>query len=345
MKDQVANQPGVGWAILGTGALADRSIAPAIMDQVGCNLVAVYSRDASRGTDFSHRHGEPTVYTDYDELLNDAAVDVVYVATPNSLHAEQGISALNAGKHVLVEKPMALSVSEGRRMLAAADASGVFLGVGFHLRHKPTTVAARDLVAAGEVGSVFMLDVHVAGDKEFYPFDTWRSDRRLSGGGTILNQGTHAFDLVRFVTGAEIVSVTAQVDKVGIEDVFAGVCTLSSGAIAVLSSHQNLRGTRPDYSILGSDGWVEARGGTSPAPQEECRVHRQGEVRLLATSPHSAYWHEVANFTDAARGGARFLGNGHDGLAVIAAANAMYESAESGRTVLLEEKLADRLPG
>lgn len=112
---------------------------------------------------------------------------------------------------------------------------------------------------------------------------------------------------------------------------------MSSSDLAVFSSHQNLRGTRPGYSVLGTDGWVEARGGKSPAAHEECRVHRHGQVQLVPSSVHNAYRHEVADFNATARGGAQFLGNGRDGLAAIVAAIATYESAQTGRTVFLEK--------
>ena len=137
----------VKWGIVGLGGMGDR-FAAAVRATSRQRLAAVCAgRDGARGRAFAERHTASAFFTDFETLLADTGVDVVYIATPNALHASQTLLALEAGKHVLVEKPMALSLGDAREMEAAAVAHGRVLGVGFHLRHHPVHREARPPVA------------------------------------------------------------------------------------------------------------------------------------------------------------------------------------------------------
>ena len=142
----------IGWGIVSTGRHPDTKMAPAINAADGASLAAVMSRDMGRAEAFAQKHGSASAYDDLDALLRDPAVDVVYIASPNALHAEQAVRAAEAGKHVLVEKPMALSVDDAQRMIDACDSAGVRLGVGFHLRAHEGHQRLRTLVADGALG-------------------------------------------------------------------------------------------------------------------------------------------------------------------------------------------------
>jgi predicted dehydrogenase len=265
-------------------------------------------------------------------------VDVVYIASPNALHAEHTLAAVQAGKHVLVEKPMALSVADGQAMVDAASSAGVTLAVGFHLRHKSTALIAREAVRSGRLGRVFLADISVGAGKGLYPYHTWRADPRLAGGGTLLHQGTHAIDLIAFLTDHAISEVTCQLYVTDAdEDVFTATCRLEDGTLATLSSHQLHAGTRPDWVLFGEQGWLACRGGTSPFPGDELTFHvGRDEPSTLATSEVSAYDAEVDAFVGAVEGTAPVNGSGLDGLRAIAACEALYRSARERRTVAVE---------
>src|SRR6266508_1896419 len=130
----------VGWGIVGLGGIAER-VARAIGAAEGATLAAVCSRTAERAETFAREFGAARSYSDYSAFLSDEAVSLVYIATPNALHAHQTIEALGAGKHVLVEKPMALTVEDAERRVETARSRGLRLGVGFHLRHHPVHLA------------------------------------------------------------------------------------------------------------------------------------------------------------------------------------------------------------
>jgi 1,5-anhydro-D-fructose reductase (1,5-anhydro-D-mannitol-forming) len=322
----------VGWGIIGAGKLADIAIAPGITHDGGSHLAAVCGRDLGRAKEFADRHGGERAYDDYDRFLADPSVDVVYIATPNSLHRSQVVAAVQAGKHVLVEKPMALSVEDGRIMVEAAAAAGRVLGVGLHLRHKAINREAQRIIAGGKLGRVFFAEIAVGAGQGVYPYHTWRADQSLSGGGTLLHQGTHAVDLLEFLTGTRIVEVACLIDREP-EDVFVASCRLDDGTLASVSSHHLHAGTRPDWVVLGDAAWLQARGGTSPAVGDELLLHQGSEATALGSSDLVAYDAEVAAFSAAVQGGAPFDASGGDGLRNIAVFEALYRSARERTTV------------
>jgi 1,5-anhydro-D-fructose reductase (1,5-anhydro-D-mannitol-forming) len=332
----VSDRAVLGWGVIGAGKLADLFIGPAIARHAESRLAAVCSRDAGRAQAFAQRHGDGSAYDDYDRMLADPAVDIVYVATPNGLHREHAVAALEAGKHVLVEKPMALSIEDGRAMLDAASTAGRELGVGFHLRHKTANQAARAALVEGRLGRVFFADISVGAGKGVYPYDTWRAEPSMAGGGTLLHQGAHAIDLLPFLTGSRIASVACLTDDDTAEDVFAATCELEDGTLATISSHQLHAGTRPDWAVLGERAWLEGRGTTSPFPGDQVVLHQGGAAEPLASTAVSPYDAEIAAFAAAAQGRARVEGSGEDGLRAIAVAEALYRSAREGRTTRVE---------
>ncbi len=322
----------LGWAFVGTGRLAEGTIAPAVQEQVDSKIVAAFDVDWARAAAFSDRWGARAC-REYAEVLEDPSVDIVYVATPNAYHADRAIAALEAGKHVLCEKPMALRLSEGQSMVAMAAKVGRLLGVGFHLRHKPSNRIGRELVSSGRIGRVFLAELERGSSKTAFPHDGWRSQPHISGGGSIMNQGEHLVDLVRYLTGREIVSVSARADREPIEDVMAAVCTLEGGALATLASHQLWWNTRPDFALLGERGWVRGAGTCSPTPNDVVEIHDESGTTVIQGSDRSPYWCEVDDFVQAVLGRAALNGDGMDGLCAIAVVEALYRSVREGCSV------------
>lgn len=323
----------VGWAIIGIGKLSDAAMAPAIAAQPDSELAAVCSRDLRRAQDFGRRHGAQHAYDDLQAMVEDPAVDVVYIATPNGLHAAHALTAIRAGKHVLVDKPMVLTSGEGRELVAAAAGAQVRLGVGFQLRHKATNRAAREAIAAGAIGRAVSFDLFIGAGKDVFPFDTWRADAELAGGGTLLNQGTHVIDLLPFLAGSPVVEVTCLMDAERLEDVAVAVCRLDNGALATLSSNQVRGGTPRDWLAIGLEGWLEGRGALAAAAGDEVVRHDAQGSAVLATTTASAYDEQVDAFTRTVLGSAPVNGDGEDGLRNVAVVEALYRSARDGRTV------------
>ena len=215
----------MGWGLVSPGKHADLFLAPALSMAQDTHLVAVCSRDQAQADAFAAKHGAHVAYTSLDALVKDARVDVVLIASPNFLHASYTTRAAHAGKHVLVEKPMAVSVEEAVAMVQTCQAHGVKLGVGFHLRHHPGHREARRLVHEGVLGTLVQAQwgLGLRGHVEISPdrLMDMRSGRRSTWWGTperigsafaMLANGVHCVDLLRFLLGQHVVEVAALTD-------------------------------------------------------------------------------------------------------------------------------------
>ena len=217
----------MGLALVSPGRHADTFVAPAIGGAAGTQLVAVCSRDHERADAFAAKHGAQVAYTSLEALLADARVEVVCIASPNFLHAPYTMLAAQAGKHVLVEKPMAVNVEEAVAMVRTCQAHGVKLGVGFHLRHHPGHQAARRLIGEGVLGTITLVQAQwglgLRGQVEISPerlmdmrsgrhSTWWGTPERIGSAFAMLANGVHCVDLLRFLLGQHVVEVAALTD-------------------------------------------------------------------------------------------------------------------------------------
>ena len=152
----------IGWGLIGTGRIAEDRMLPGINAFKQNKLIGVVSRDAARAQDFAKRFGAQHAYTNFDDLLRNPEVDAVAIHTPNSLHCEEVLAAARAGKHVFCDKPMATTVADAERMLAACDKAGVQLGMNFHNRSMPCFIETKRIVDSGEIGEVTVVELEAS---------------------------------------------------------------------------------------------------------------------------------------------------------------------------------------
>jgi predicted dehydrogenase len=235
----------IGYAFMGRAhSSAWRNVAPAFDAELVPDLRVICGRDETLVQEAATRLGWAEWTTDWRELVAREDVDVIDVSTPGNLHAEMAIAALEAGKHVLCEKPLANSVAEAERTAAAraAAAHGVKAMVGFNYRRLPAVTLASQLVAGGTIGpirhlrAVYLQDWLI--DPEF-PL-TWRLQKELAGSGSLGDIGAHIVDLARFVTGEEIAEVSALLETfvkerplLGRADGLSATTAEGSGAVTV----------------------------------------------------------------------------------------------------------------
>ncbi len=189
----------VGLAVLGTGRIVETGYVPAVETAKGARLVAILSRDQARGDEAAHKYGIDAAYSDLDQLLADPQIDAVIVATPDGLHEDQVIAAAKAGKHVLCEKPMAISLAACQRMAEAVAKAGIVFAMGYDNRFNPGLAHVKELIDQGAVGPVRLARAY-ATSAVSNP-DNWRARGEQSGYWALSAVGTHVIDAYRWFFG------------------------------------------------------------------------------------------------------------------------------------------------
>ena len=333
----MSNGDRIGWGIVGLGRIADGAIAPAVQAAPNSTLAGVVSRDLAKAKDFADRHGAASAYDDYLALLENPAVDAVYIATPNAMHADQVVKAAQAGKHVLCDKPLATTVADAERAVDACEAAGVRLGVTFQTRNQQGMSQIRQLLADGEIGSVRLVQMEV-GIGRMLP-QGWRTDPSLAGVGVMNNMGVHAYDLLRYLLGAEVVEATAVVDvEAGfdVDTMALALLRFDNGALAYVNANQSVPNPQQDLSVYGTEGTVLGRNVTRPNLEGRVSVIGRTGTTELEVSTTGPFVATVANFADAVLQGRDPSPSGRDGLRSVQLTEALARSVREQRTVRLD---------
>ena len=253
--------PVLGWGVVGCGDVVERKSGPAIARAERSRMVQVMRRDGAAARAFARRHEVPAWTDDAQQVIAADAVDIVYVATPPSSHLQYVRAAAAAGKHVLVEKPMALNAAEGRAMVAACAAAGVELFVAYYRRFQPHVLRMRTLLAERAIGRPVQAAVELAaadvarrlaaGRRE------WRDDPAISGGGGLVDLGSHRIDLLVWLLGpvAEAHAVAARFQPgVAVEQTAAVVLRMESGALCSVRGDFYSGSDADSFIIEGENG-------------------------------------------------------------------------------------------
>ncbi|MEP3047434.1 MAG: Gfo/Idh/MocA family oxidoreductase [Roseibium sp.] len=191
----------VRWGIVGCGDVTEIKSGPALQKADRSELISVMRRDAEKAADYAERHNVPSWTADADELINNPDISAIYIATPPSTHADFTIKALEAGKHVLTEKPMALDLNECNRMAAAATATGNKLCVAYYRRALPRFEKLREIVQDGTIGTPRMVEVRHFLPESARPAQAWKLNPQVGGGGFFPDMQTHTLDWLTYVFG------------------------------------------------------------------------------------------------------------------------------------------------
>ncbi|MCH7606148.1 MAG: Gfo/Idh/MocA family oxidoreductase [Chloroflexi bacterium] len=340
----------LGWAIVSTGQHPDNKIAPAINAAKDQELIAVYSRDQGRADAFAQKHGAKAAYDSLDALMQDPRVDAVFIASPNFLHAEHTLAAAKAGKHVLVEKPMATTLEDSVAMVRGCREAGVKLGTGYHLRTHPGHILARRLILEGALGQVVLAQGQwgfgVRGQTAPPPRPAlrqwWDEPEMIGGASTMMGTGVHAVDLLRFLLDQEVSEVAAitngQTQEQPLEQLATMSLRFSGGVIATVTCGRLMPDSRNDFAVYGNNGRVTGRATLWEA--------RQGRVEVVSETVNRTevypreylgnFVAELEDFHQAIEQDREPAATGMDGLSVVQITLAMVRSARDGRTIKLE---------
>ena len=255
----------LGFAILGAGSAAafHRRAIEANAD-LGAKLIALVHYNPSRFKQLEVDFGVPCL--GQDELLDHRDVDVVCICTPSGQHAEQGIAAARAGKHVLVEKPMALTLADADAMIAACKNSSVRLGVVFQRRADPTFTRVRKAIEEGELGELTLGAVTIPyhRSQEYYGETGWRGTWVLDGGGVLMNQGIHLLDLLVWYMGDPVEAWAysgTQGRDIEVEDTAVAALRFANGAVATVAATTTATPGFPHrIEVYGSRGGIQVEG-------------------------------------------------------------------------------------
>jgi UDP-N-acetyl-2-amino-2-deoxyglucuronate dehydrogenase len=351
-----------GFGIIGAGVIA-ATHAAAIATIPGARLVAVTDVVPGQAQAFAGAHG-CTAEPGLDALLGRDDIDAVSVCVPSGLHAEVGMRAAAAGKHLVVEKPIDVTLAAADRLIDAAEAAGVVMTVISQHRFDPGLVELRRLLDAGALGRLVLGEASTKWYRRqgYYDSGAWRGTWALDGG-SLMNQGIHYADLLRWSMGplAEVTAVYATQDHdVEVEDTALAVLRFSSGAVGTIVSStavfpgfaQRLEVSGTGGTVVVEDGMIVHHGFTTEMPELGLRGTRVGRAAGsagaaanaadLGVSSHAA---QIADLLAATEQGRQPSVTAADGRAALEVVCAVYESAATGRTVVLPAAGAGQDPG
>jgi 1,5-anhydro-D-fructose reductase (1,5-anhydro-D-mannitol-forming) len=326
----------LGWGFIGASAIAEEWMAPAVQADPGSRLAAVMSRDIGRARALAARHGIPHAYADVAALLADPAVDIVYISSANQHHHGEALLAAAAGKHLLCEKPLALSLAAAAEMVEACRRHRVVMGTNHHLRNAAIHQALRRQLREGAIGRP--LAVRLAHAVHLPPaLRTWRVADPV-GGGAILDIGVHDVDLLRFLLGREPVEAVALAGSCGmaaegIEDSAMAVLRMDDGLLATMHMGYAFPASVTRLEIEGEAGLLIARDALAPRPVGTLALRRDGREEPVPVTHENLYAGAVRRFAAAVRSEGSPAATGQDGVRSLAGALAIREAAATGRAV------------
>lgn len=330
------------WGMIGASTIAREWVIGAIR-ATGGEVMSVMSTNAERGRAYAEANGIAKSVISLEDIVGDAGIDAVYISTTNELHREQAISAAKAGKHVLCEKPLALTLDDALAMVKAAREAGVVMGTNHHLRNAASHRAMRDAIAAGRIGKPLAARVFHA---VYLPphLQGWRLDKPEAGGGVILDITVHDTDTLRFVLNDDPVEAIAfsqsgGMGQAGLEDAVMGVLRFKSGLVAQFHDAFTTKFAETGFEVHGTEGSLIARNVMTQKPVGSVVLRNAEGEHELKLDQHNLYEAGLQTFHDAIAGKGKPSATGEDGVWSLATGLAVVQSAATGKAVAIEAGL------
>jgi xylose dehydrogenase (NAD/NADP) len=320
----------VKWGILSTAHI-NRLVIPPARESAKVDIVAVASREQGRAEEYARRWEIPRAYGSYEELLADEAIETVYISLPNNLHCEWSIRAVEAGKHVLCEKPMSRHTADVEAAFDAAEGAGRILSEAFMYRHNPQTKRLRQLVDEGAIGALRV--IRACFSFALYDAENIRLRTDVEGG-SLMDVGCYCVSGSRLLGGEpEVVYGQQLIGPSGTDWVFTGTMRMPGDVFALfdcgttLPDRDELEAIGTEGSLFVDDPWH--------ADEPGIELRRDGQVERIELPYENSYGLELENLSDAIRGEAEPLLGREDAVGNARAIEALFASAESGGAVTL----------
>ncbi len=338
--------------VIGCGKIAQIRHLPEYAANPAVKLYGLYDLNAARTASLAEQYGAEA-FSSYQELLSDPAIDAVSVCTANSFHCEVTVAALQAGKHVLCEKPMATTLAECEQMVAAAQGSGKFLMIGHNQRLARAHAKAKELIVQGEIGDIvtFRTTFGHAGPETWTidPQNVWFFDKKLAAFGAMADLGIHKTDLIQFLTGQHVVEVSAYLgtlDKklpggelIGVDDNAICIYRMSGGAVGTMTASWTYYGAEDNSTVLyGTKGMMRIYDDPSYSISI---VKKSGErvlydIDRIQTNDNQTSSGVIDLWVDSLVNNKAPEISGEEALNAMRAVFAAMESAETGRRITIE---------
>lgn len=332
--------PPVGVAIVGCGGMIAGVHAAALKEIPDARLVGGWSRSAEKTQRFSDQQGV-RAYRSFEELLGDQAVQAVSICLPSGHHAEYGVKAAAAGKHVIVEKPIDISIPKATNLIEVCRKNNRRLSVIFQNRYTPAAKKVRKALDQGLLGRLILGDAYIKWYRspEYYQSNAWRGTKAIDGGGALINQAIHTIDLLQWMMGGvQRLTGLVRTSTHAIESEDLGVAALEyvNGAVGVIEGSTAIRpGFKERVEIHGQKGSVTLEGGNITSWKVEgCTEADYVDAQKVSygstSSPAISHVNHKAQFEEilaAMQQGRESLVNGEEGLKALQIVLGIYESS------------------
>ncbi|MDB5385527.1 MAG: afr 3 [Planctomycetaceae bacterium] len=345
----------MGFGIVGCGMIASFH-ARAIQDMSDAKVVAVHTGNPANGQKIADQVGGCAIYTDYAEFLKHPGLDIVNICTPSGAHLDPAVSAAAAGKHVVVEKPLEITLERCDRIIDACIQAKVKLCTIFPSRFSPANIALKQAIDAGKFGRLTLGDTYVKWwrTQAYYDNGGWRGTWALDGGGAFMNQAIHNVDLMAWLMGdvVEVSGVTATLahERIEVEDTGVAVVRFKNGALGVMEATTSawpgmlkkteIHGTQGSAIVEQDDVLLWKFEPETPEDQQvrdrfSQKVGGGGGAADPKAISYQGHLRQLEDFVQSIRTGSKPLVDGAEGRKSVEIILAIYESAKSGRRVTL----------
>ncbi len=332
------NEGKLGIALVGLGGYAEGQLAPALQQTKHCYLAGIVTGSPSKIPSWKEKYNIPDKniysYENFDAIRDNPDFDIVYVVLPNSMHAEYTIRAAQAGKHVICEKPMALTVEDCDKMIAACKKAGKFLSIGYRLHFDPYHLDMIRMGTQKEYGEIKkivteFLQPSVKGE--------WRLDKKYSGGGPLMDLGIYCLQGVMYITGMVPVAVTAQTFPVSDKEKFIGIeenldwqMEMPDGMIAACRTSYS--GSANTIRAEAENGWFEL----DPAFYYAGLKGSTADGKIISYAPLSQQAKQMDGISLSVKNNQNSIVPGEMGRRDVKIIEAIYEAMKTGRRVIIE---------
>lgn len=340
------------WGVLGAGGISDRRTLPGMMLAENAELVAVMELDTQHAERIREKYHAKRAYTSDEALLNDPEIDAVYIASPVVLHARQAKMAADYGKHILLEKPIAMTAAEAKSVVDHCNLKGVKIAAGFMMRFGSYVMTMKQAISEGRIGQIVSCDGMFTC---WYPDipGAWRQSKKRAGGGALMDMGVHCIDLIQYMTGSRVKQVAAMHDTMtfgyDVEDASSVLLRLENGAICTVQSNFNIpdeaakwqlnfygtKGRLLGDTVIGQvdGGSVDAIYLDKSAGYEAQQDSRRTESQQLEVTFGNMYTREIISFGDSILNDKPLEVPASDAVQVQSVVEAAYRSNDEKRII------------